>query len=122
MKDLCEMVERIVRSYWSHYLSRVKLQGAIYYAEAVLGVRALFLLFCLAAVCIVVFASGLLLIPVALCFYMPWPSDVKAVVAMLFGVGYALGALVVLAAICSEKRWLKVSGAKALMTRAVKGT
>jgi len=116
------VLEGVVRSYWDQYVSRVKLQGAIYYAEAVLGVRSLFIFFCLAAACIVVFASGLLLIPLALCFYMPWPPDVKAVVAMLFGLGYALGALALLAAICSEKRWLKASGAKALMTRVVKGT
>jgi len=121
VKALCDIVEKIVRTSWGHYLRRVELLGAIYYAEGVRGVRSFCLLLCVAGACVVIFTFGLLLIPVALCFYMPWPPEIKAGVAMLFGLGYALGALAVLAALFSESRWMRMSGAKALLAKAVKG-
>jgi hypothetical protein len=117
---LRDILMKIVRAYWGRHLTRVKLQGAIYYAEGVRGVRSFCLLLCLAGACVVLITFGLLLIPVALCLYMPWTPEVKAGVALLFGVGYALGALAFLAALFSESRWMRMSGAKALLARVVK--
>jgi hypothetical protein len=51
---------------------------------------------------------------------MPWAPEVKAGVAILFGLVYLLGSLAVLASVLSEKRWLKISRAKEMLEKVLK--
>lgn len=120
MNELVATLEKLARLYWEQYLTRAKIRGAIYYMEGVQSVRHLFLFACVLGVCIRVFALGLILIPVALCLYMPWTPEVKAGVVILSGLIYLGGSLAILAHLLSEQQWLKVSRAKEFLERAAK--
>jgi len=108
-------------NYWSEVLRRLidskiktsvdlfKIQAAIAYLKVIKSARHLTMLFALLVLCVVVLACGFLLIPVALCLYMPWAPETKAIVAASFGAGYVIIPLIVVMALFSQKRWMKAS-------------
>ena len=59
------------------------------------------------------------MIPLALCFFMPWAPETRAIVAISFGAAYVLIPLVVVIALFSEKRWMKASKADKLVKEAL---
>lgn len=112
MNELFEVLKKIALLIFGPYLMKAKTRGAICYMEGVETARRLVVAGCIVVICLIVLSFSLILIPVALCEFMPWTSTVKAWVALLFGVVYVLGALMTLAFLLSEKRWMKLSRAR----------
>jgi len=106
-------------NYWSEVLWRLldsklktslylaKIQAAIVYLKFIKSARHLTMLFFLLAVCAVVLACGFLLVPVALCLFMPWAPLTKAIVAASFGAAYIIIPSIVVLVMFSQKRWLR---------------
>jgi hypothetical protein len=76
-------------------------------------------LLCLLVVSAVVLACGFLMIPVALCLFMPWTPETRAIVAVAFGAAHLLVPLVAMIVLFSEKRWMKTSRADKLVKEAL---
>jgi hypothetical protein len=60
-------------------------------------------------------AGGAVLMPLALCLFMPWQPQTKALVACAFGAVYLLAPLIVAIVLMSEKRWMRMTRAGKLM-------
>jgi uncharacterized membrane protein len=65
--------------------------------------------------CLAVMAGGAIMMPLSLCLFMPWEPQTKAFVACAFGVVYIVGALIVAIGLMSEKRWMRITRADALV-------
>jgi len=108
-------VKGLVKSYLESILELVKIRAAICYVSGIKVARRLFILWCALVFCLVLLAIGLGLIPIALCLYMPWTPQTKAMVAIAFGLVYIVVPLLVMINVFSQKRWMKISGAKDLV-------
>lgn len=115
-----EILRQLINSKIEAAAAYVKIQGAIGYVNLVKHTRHLTMAFCLLVFCGVVFAFGLLMIPVALCLFMPWTPETKAIVGVSFGAAYIIIPLIVMMALFSEKRWMKGSKADEIMKEALK--
>lgn len=108
-------VKGLVKSYLESILELAKIRAAICYVNGIKVARRLFILWCALVFCLVLLAIGLGLIPIALCLYMPWTPQTKAMVAIAFGLVYIVVPLLVMINVFSQKRWMKISGAKDLV-------
>ena len=104
-----EVLWRMLDSKLKTSLDLVKIRAAIVYLKVIKGARHLTILFFVLVICVVVLACGFLLVPVALCLFMPWAPLTKAIVAASFGAAYILIPLIVVLALFSQKRWMKAS-------------
>jgi hypothetical protein len=105
----------LLSSYLKSRLELAKIRAAACYVNGVKVTRHLLILWCKLVFCLVLLATGLVLIPIALCLYMPWAPETKAIVAISFGFVYMVVALLVMLDSFSQKRWMKVSGANELV-------
>jgi hypothetical protein len=69
---------------------------------------------------IVMLACGFLLIPVALCLFMPWSPETKAIVGASIGAAYIIIPVIVGTSLFSERRWMRTSGIAKLVKEALK--
>jgi hypothetical protein len=121
MMNCCsDIFRRLIGSKIDASVALFKIQAAIVYLNFIKGARRLTMLFCLLVLCVVILACGFLLIPVALCLFMPWAPETKAIVAASFGAAYIIIPLIVVMALFSEKRWMKASKADKLLKEALK--
>lgn len=119
-------------SFWKDLLDKVlgltlgkvfavlKIRGALLYVDVIKKARLVTLLACLLILCVVVLACGFLLVPIALCLFMPWAPETKAIVALSFGVAYVIVPLIAVLILLSKKRWMKMSRASQLLKAALK--
>ena len=105
----------LIKSYLSSLLELAKIRMAVCYVNCVKVTRHLFMLWCALVFCLVLLAIGLALIPIALCLYMPWSFDTKAIVAISFAFVYIIVPLVILILVFSQKRWMRISKANDLV-------
>jgi hypothetical protein len=98
----------------------LKVQAAILYVNLIKSTRRMAMLLCLLVLCAIVIACGFLLIPVALCLFMPWGNETKALVAASFGAAYVVIPLIVAVSLFSQKRWMRVSRAGKLLRAALR--
>ena len=112
---ISSFVKGLIKSYLESILELVKIRAAICYVNGIKVARRLFILWCALVFCLVLLAIGLGLIPLALCLYMPWTPQTKAMVAIAFGLVYIVVPLLVMINVFSQKRWMKISGAKDLV-------
>jgi uncharacterized membrane protein YeiB len=68
----------------------------------------------------VMLACGFLLIPVALCLFVPWSPETKTIVAASIGAAYIIIPVIVVMVLSSERRWMKASGADKLVKEALR--
>jgi uncharacterized membrane protein len=115
-----EIFRRLIGSEIETSVALIKIRSAIVYLNLVKGTRRMSMLLCLLVFCVVVLACGFLLIPVALCLFMPWPPETKAIVAASFGAAYIIIPLIAVITLFREKRWMKVSKADKLLKEALK--
>ena len=115
-----EIFRRLVGSEIDASVALFKIESAIVYLNLVKGARGQARLLCMMAISVMVLASGCLLIPIALCLFMPWSSETRAIVAAAFGGAYVILALIALRVLFSERRWMKASRASALLKEAFK--
>lgn len=94
---------------------RAKIRAVIYYLETIQTARQAVMIIGGIIFCFVIMAGGAVLIPLALCLFMPWQPLTKALVASAFGVVYLFAPLVVANVLMSEKRWMSMLRADALV-------
>lgn len=100
-------------------LRRARIRAVIYYLESIKTARQVVLVMAAVMLCFVIIAGGAILIPVALCLFMPWPPMTKALVAGAFGAVYIAVPLVVALVLMSEQRWMRLTRANELMKDAI---
>lgn len=94
---------------------RAKIRAAIYYLESVRSARQIVFAAGALVLCFVIMAGGAILIPLALCLFMPWQPLTKAIVASAFGAVYVIVPIAVAVTLMSEKRWMKLTKADKLL-------
>jgi hypothetical protein len=120
MEFLKKLLEQLISAKIGASLSLVKIRAAIAYVDFIKHARHLTMLLCLLVLCTVVLACGFLVIPVALCLFMPWAPETKAIVAASFGAAYIIIPLITVMRLFSEKLWMKTSKADILLKRVLK--
>ena len=101
-------------------LRRAKIRAVIWYVELVQSARESAVVFVTLAFCVVLMAGGAILIPVALCLFMPWQPLTKALVGCTVGAIYLFVPLVVVVVLMSEKRWMRMSRADVMVKDVLK--
>jgi hypothetical protein len=119
MSFLGEILKRLIGSEIEASVALVKIEAAIVSLNVIKGTRRIAMLVCLLVFSVVILACGFLMIPLALCFFMPWAPETRAIVAASFGAAYVLIPLVIVIAFFSEKRWMKASKADKLVKEAL---
>jgi hypothetical protein len=117
---LGEIVQRLIGPEIEASVTLVKIQSAIVYLHALKNARRLAKIICLLILFVIVLACGFLLVPVALCLFMPWAPETKAIVAASFGAAYVIIPLIVILVLFREKTWIRMSKADALLKDALK--
>jgi hypothetical protein len=120
VKDILNILEKLIGHLLSYYWLKARLQGAILYIEGVRSLRRLVILASLAIFCLMILSLGVMLIPLGIVLFLPWPPEVKAGAVLILGALYLSGALIMLAYLFSERRWLRISGAVKVLERFVK--
>jgi hypothetical protein len=115
-----DILRRLLGSGLRASVGALRVQGAIAYLKLIRGTRRMALLMCLLVLCFIVLGCGFLLVPVALCLFMPWAPETKAIVAASVGAAYVIIPLIVVLVLFSEKRWMKASRADKLMKAALR--
>jgi hypothetical protein len=96
-------------------LRRARIRAVICYLEMIQTARKSVIILGALIFCFVIMAGGAVLIPLALCLFMPWQPQTKALVACAFGAVYLLVPLIVAIVLMSEKRWMRITRADKLM-------
>jgi hypothetical protein len=120
MGILSEVLRRLIGSEIDTSVALVKIEAAIVSLNVIKGTRRVVILACLLFFFVVVLACGFLLIPIALCLFMPWAAETKAIVAAAFGAAYVLAPLITAMVLLSERRWMKASNVDKLVKEALK--
>ena len=105
----------LVKSYLESVFELLKIKAVLGYINCIKSVRRIFLMWCFLVFCLVLLAVGLGLVPLALCLFMPWSPQTKAIVAISFGAVYVIVPLIIMLTVFSSKRWMKMSGANDLV-------
>ena len=121
MKFFLELLRQMIGSRIETSVTLVKIDAAIAYLNVIKGTRRLAIMICLAVFGVVVLACGFLLVPLALCLFMPWAPETWVIVAASIGAAYVLVPLIVVLSLFSQKRWMKASRADKLANAALKG-
>ena len=108
--------KELVRSYIGSLFDLVKIRAAVGYVNGIKVTRRLFMLWCALVFCLVLLAIGLALIPIALCLFMPWSAETKAIVAIAFALVYIIVPLILLIVVFSQKRWMRIFKANELVS------
>jgi hypothetical protein len=114
------IVRRLIGSEIESSVALVKVNAAIVSLNILKGARRLTVLLCLLGMFIVMLACGFLLIPVALCLFMPWSPETKAIVGASIGAAYIIIPVIVGTSLFSERRWMRTSGIDKLVKEALK--
>ena len=120
MGIISEVIRRLIGSEIDTSVALVKIEAAIVSLNIIKGTRRVVILACLLVFFVVVFACGFLLIPIALCFFMPWAPETRVIVAAAFAAAYVLVPLIAAMVLLSERRWMKASKADKLVKEALK--
>ena len=118
-KLLSGLIELVMETVLRPSLRIAKVRAAMTYLEGVKSARTVVIVICLVFLCGVIVAGGAVLIPLALCIFMPWQPQTKALVAASVGVVYLVVPLLVVSSLLSEKRWMRITGASELVRKAV---
>jgi hypothetical protein len=113
------IIDWLRSTYFEPSLKMIKLRAAIYYLEGVKGARRILILICLLVFVITLIGAGLVMVPLALLFFMPWEPATKAIVGIIIGAIYLLVPAVALISLLSEKRWMRVTGASDILRKLV---
>ena len=100
-------------------IRRAKIRAAILYLETIRSAREAVMVFGVVAFCIALMAGGAVLIPLALCLFMPWQPQTKTLVACAFGAVYIAVPFIVATVLMSEKRWMRMTRADAFVNNVI---
>ena len=113
------MFDWLRSTYLEPSLKMLKLRAAVYYLEGVKGAHRILILICLLVFVITLIGAGLVIAPLALLLFMPWEPTTKAVVGIIIGVAYLVVPAITLISLLSEKRWMRLTGATAVLRKLV---
>ena len=105
----------LIESYIRSIIDLLKIEVAIAYLKIIKGTRRFFVILALLLFATVVFACGFLIIPIALLLFMPWEPQTKAIVGIVIGALYILLPVIIVSALLSEKRWVRMSGVEKIL-------
>jgi nitrate reductase gamma subunit len=120
LEYLNTIFRKLIGSYVETTIDLLKIEAAIAYINGIKVTRRLFMVLCALVFCIVIIACGFLIIPIALCMFMPWSPETKAIVAIVFGAVYVLVPLITIVMLLSEKRWMKMTRSDELIRKVLK--
>jgi hypothetical protein len=120
MRIIGEVLRRLIGTEIEASVSLAKIGTAIVALNVVKGARRVAMLVCLLILFVVMLACGFLLVPVALCLFMPWSPETKTIVAVSIGAAYLIIPALAIAVLFSQKKWMKASGANKLLKGALK--
>jgi len=89
----------------------------VHYLKAIRTARSALIRLGALMFCLAIIAGGAVLMPLALCLFMPWQPQTKALVAGAFSVVYIVAPLIAAIALMSEKRWMRIMHADALVNK-----
>jgi hypothetical protein len=113
------IIDWLRSTYLEPSIKMLKVRAAIYYLEGVKGARRILILICLLVFVITLIGAGLVMIPLALLFFMPWEPATKAIVGIIIGAIYLLAPAIALISLLSEKRWMRITGASDILRKLV---
>jgi hypothetical protein len=113
------IIDWLRSTYLEPSIKMLKVRAAIYYLEGVKGARRILILICLLVFVITLIGAGLVLVPLALLFFMPWEPATKAIVGIIIGAIYLLAPAIALISLLSEKRWMRITGASDILRKLV---
>lgn len=113
-KILSALLDLAFDAYVEPLVQAIRARVAVYYIEAVRTARTIFITLALLVFFVTLMAAGAVLVPIALCMFMPWEPQTKAIVAASFGAVYVLVPVIAISILMSEKRWLKITKADKL--------
>lgn len=87
-------------------LDMVKVRAAMRDRETLQTIRRGVLAICAVTACVTLMAGGAILLPLALCLFMPWEPTTRLWVALAFAALYIAIPTTAAALMLSEKRWL----------------
>jgi len=105
----------LLKRYRELALDVIKIESAIWYVRGVRTARRAFLGVLALGICLTVGAVALVLIHSGLYALLPWP--VNAWTLMGLGVLYLIMVLLILRWVCSERTWMRYSGASEYTAR-----
>lgn len=106
-KLLAAVLGMVVDSFVRPALELAKVRAALRDAETLRTVRRAVLALCGVTACVVMMAGGAILVPLALCLFMPWDTTTRLWVALAFAAIYVAIPIIVAAMALSEKRWMR---------------
>lgn len=105
----------VTKAYLEPSLELAKVKGAIYYLQAIKAARRVVILICLLLFVVTMIGAGLVLIPLALILWAPWPLETKVIVGVVVGGLYLFVPVISIAILLSQKRWMRMTGADAIV-------
>lgn len=119
LEVLSKLIDRFKKHLVDSSLSLLKLRLAICYLEGVKSAHRLLILLCVVVGMITLLGAGLMLVPLVVLLYTPWEPTTKAIVGVSIGAIYLLAPVIVLTILLSERRWMRMTGATALLRKLV---
>lgn len=111
------LVSSIIGRSFGAALDIVKVELAITAIKLLGGIRRFVIMTMLGFFMLMLIAVGMIMIPVALCVYMPWSPETKLLVVLLFAIVYIAVPAFILMSLMAEKRWMRASGASKLVAK-----
>lgn len=106
-KILAAVIGMIVDSFVRPALELSRVRAALKDVEVLRSVRRTILTLCGLTACIVLMAGGVILIPLALCLFMPWNPTTRLWVALGVAAVYVAIPIVIAGIALSERRWMR---------------
>lgn len=115
-----QLLQILIGRYVDAQLDLIKIEAASQYVKTVDHVRRIIVVLAVRLFLIVILAGGFILLPLALCFFMPWSAETKAIVAVCFAAAYIIIPLIALKIAHSEKLWMRLTRANEVVRKVTK--
>ncbi len=119
-KFVKQLLRILIGRYVDTQLDLIKIEAATQYVKSVDHIRRIIIVLAVRLFLIVILAGGLILLPLALCFFMPWTDQTRAIVAICFAAAYIVIPLIALKIAHSERLWMRLSRANELVRKVTK--
>ena len=110
----------LVKQYQAKTLKLVKIEAVSAYVRSIRILRHQALLFTKILFLVAVIAVAVVIVPLVLLGFVPWPKEVKLVLALLIGIGDICVPLFLLKHWLSEENWMELTKSNELMDTVMK--
>jgi hypothetical protein len=109
---------RLLKLYFEDSIALAKIRATAYYVKAIGIAREIFIIDVAFRCALLLMLAGFVTVHAAVFWLLPWSPRCKAIVLLVLGGLYFLIPLLVMLKICSQKFWMKRSGASKLVKEA----